>query len=330
MNHNGSQDAPQVSAAPALPIPAMPIVRRVLLYRGRPHLLLESGLRHSLGWRDDRKAGPCFVVVRLNRFGNVTVTERFPLTEQGWASAWRALSGRDTDAAAAIAAELAKHEPGRRAAAALAALDAESLRCLRVTFSGGSGGVPLVKGEAYELRFLSDRIMVCRPRLVDAIVEWPYSDGETVEVTGPGRVSKSPGEQAALILVLGLVGAVLGLLIFGLLGLFLGGLVFALVGALVGGASTKTETIVRIRSADAELYFLQTEKSPDALRIELSEPLRAMGNARAEQAGDSDEPAKLASESISDQLSKLASLLQQDLITRDEFEHLKAKLIAKS
>ena len=33
---------------------------------------------------------------------------------------------------------------------------------------------------------------------------------------------------------------------------------------------------------------------------------------------------------IPDQLSKLASLLQQGMITRDEFEHLKAKLIAKS
>lgn len=31
-----------------------------------------------------------------------------------------------------------------------------------------------------------------------------------------------------------------------------------------------------------------------------------------------------------DQLSKLAALLQQDLITRAEFENLKAKLIAKA
>ena len=37
----------------------------------------------------------------------------------------------------------------------------------------------------------------------------------------------------------------------------------------------------------------------------------------------------MASESIPDQVSRLASLLQQGLITREEFEHLKARLIAQ-
>lgn len=331
VSNNGSQEAPQVSAGPLLSAPAMPSVPREPVYRGRPYLLLEEDVRHSLGWRHDRKAGPSFVVARLSRLGTARVAERFPLTEQGWASAWRALSNRDADAAAAIAAMFAKREAAGRAAAALAALDAESLRCLRrVMYNGGSGVVPLVKGQVYDLRFLSDRIMVCRPRQVDAIVEVPYRDVETVEVDGRGQVSKSPGEQFALILALGLVGAVLGLLLLGLLGLLLGALVFGLVGALMGGAFSKTETILRIRGADAELHFLHTEKGPDPLRIELSEPIRAIGNSRAGQAGDSDQSTEPSSESISDQLSKLASLLHQDLITRDEFDQLKAKLIAKS
>jgi len=331
VSQDGAQQASAAGAFVLPSIPAMPSVPRDNVYRGRPRLLLESGLRHSLGWQDDRKAGPSFVVAWLRPLGSVKVTERFPLTEQGWASAWQALSGLDASAAAAIAARLAEREAGRRAAAALTALDAESLRCLRrVTFNGGSGGMPLAKGHAYDLRFLGDRIVVCAPRSVGAIVEVQYRDVETVEVGGPGQVSKSPGELLALILTLGLVGALLGLLVLGLLGLLLGAVVFGLVGALVGVGSTKIETIVRIRGADAEFYFLHAEKRPDALRIELSEPLRAIGNARAAQAGDSDEPAELASGSISDQLSKLASLLQRGLITRDEFEHLKAKLIAES
>jgi hypothetical protein len=41
-------------------------------------------------------------------------------------------------------------------------------------------------------------------------------------------------------------------------------------------------------------------------------------------------PGQSTSDSLTDQLGKLASLLQQDLITRDEFEHLKAKVIAQS
>src|SRR5262245_34741460 len=313
------------------PIPAMPGVREADLFRGRPYLLLEAGLRHSLGWQDNRRAGPGFVVARLNRLGPPKVTERFPLTEAGWASAWQALSGRDADAAAAIAATLATREASTRADAALSTLDASSLRHLRwVTFSGGYGGVPLARGRIYDMRFLSDQIVVCRPGSADAIVAVPYSDVETVEVGGPGQVSMSPGTVLAVILALGLLGAVLGLIIHRLVGLLLGAIILGFLGALLCAGQTKIETIVRIRASDLELYFLHTATRPDALRVELSEALRAIATSRVERAGDSRETAEPGSGSISDQLSKLASLLQQDLITRDEFEHLKASLIAKS
>lgn len=327
---DGPQEAPRVSAGLLPSVPAMPTVRPADLYPGTPNLLLASGFRHCLGWQDSRKAGPSFVVVRLGRLGQSKVTERFPLTEEGWESAWRALSGLDAGAAAAVAARLADREARRRAAAALAALDAESSRCLRrVTFNGGSGAVPLAKGQAYDVRFLGDRITVCARRSADAIVEVPYRDVEAVEVTGssPG---KSPGELLVLILALGLLGALLGLLVLGLVGLLLGAVVFGLVGAVIGDASGKIETIVRLRGRDAEFYFLNTEIRPDALRIELSEALRAIENARAAQDGDSDEPTGPAPGSIPDQLSKLASLLEQGLITRHEFDHLKAQVIADS
>jgi len=330
VSHNGSQETPQVGADPQPSIPAMPSVPRGELYRGMPFLPLDAGdLRHNLGWQDDRNAGPSFVVVRLSRLGAVKVKERFPLTEQGWVGAWQALSGRDASAAAAVAAALAKREAAGRKSVALAALDAESLACLRrLRYNGGSDGVPLAKGQAYDVRFLGDRLMVLPPGLAEAIVELPYRDIETVEVGGPGRVDKPTGEVLAVTLAVGLLGAVLGLFVLGLLGFLLGALIFGLVGALLGAGAAKTETIVRIRGESAALYFLHTERRPEALRMQLSEPLRAIRVARGEQAGDSDELAKVGSGSISDQLSKLASLLQQDLITRDEFEQLKARLIA--
>src|SRR5260221_13088448 len=129
----------------------MPSVPRDDVYRGRPRLLLESGLRHSLGWQDDRKAGPSFVVARLRPLGSVKVTERFPLTEQGWASAWQALSGLDASAAAAIAARLAEREAGRRAGAAAAAAGGESVRWLRRGdfYRGTRGKAP---GQGHGLR----------------------------------------------------------------------------------------------------------------------------------------------------------------------------------
>jgi len=335
VSHDGSQKVPQASAGLAPSAPEMPSVAPADLYSGTPNLLRASGVRHSLGWQDDRKAGPSFVVVRLSRLDNIKVIERFPLTEQGWATAWRALAALDAEAAVAVGARLARREAGRRGAAALDALDAGSLCCLRyVIFNGGSGTAPLTKGQAYDLRFLSDRIMISPRRSADAIVEVPYRDVETVEVSqsSPGR---SPGELAVLILAVALLGALLGLFILGLVGALFGALVFGSVGAMIGAASGKIETIVRFRGPDAEFYFVIAGKRADALRIELSEPLRAIENARAApvsetQPDDSDGPADLATGSIPDQLTKLASLLQQGLITRDEFERLKAKLIADS
>jgi hypothetical protein len=331
VSQDGSPEAPRASAGLLPSSPAMPNVPPDTLYRGgRPYLLLDSGHGHSLGWQDDRKSGHCFVVVRLTRLDGVKVQQRFPLTEQGWAAAWEALSGLDAGAAAAVAQRLAQLEAGGRAVAAVAALDAESVRCLRsVIFNGGAGEAKLTRGQAYDMRFLADRIMVCLPRSAAAVAEVPYRDVETVEVSGssPG---KSPGELAVLILGLGLLGALLGLVFLGVVGLLLGAVLFGLVGALVGVGSSKTETTVRLRARAGEFYFLLAAKPADAVRIELAEPLRAIENARGEHAPDPADLTDLAPGSIPDQLTKLASLLQQSLITRDEFDDLKAKLIPKS
>ncbi len=97
---------------------------------------------------------------------------------------------------------------------------------------------------------------------------------------------------------------------------------------MIGVSMTKTDTIVYIRGTDADLYFLHHQKRPDALRMELSAPLRAIGSAGAQKPDAPGERADAAPESVPDQLSKLASLLRQGLITREEFEQLKARLIA--
>ena len=329
VSHDGPEDAHPISAGLLPATPAMPSVPSSELHSGSPFLLLEYSSRNNLGWENSRKAGPRFVIARTSRFGRINVAEGFPMTEQGWASAWRALSDLDAGAAAAAATTLEKRAARVQAAAALAALDAESLCSLRlVPFNGGSGDVPLSKGQFYDLRFLGDRILVSAPRSPDPLVEMGYEDVETVEISGssPGR---SAGEVIALTLALTLLGALLGLLLLGLVGLLLGAVIFGMVGAMVASASSQNETIIRIRGSDSELYFRHTAKRPDALRIELSEPLLAIENARPGQPGDAGERAVAASGSIPDQLSKLASLLREGLITRDECDGLKTELITK-
>jgi len=195
-----------------------------------------------------------------------------------------------------------------------------------MTYSGGSGEAPLTPGQAYDLRFLADRLKVSLSAFAVDVAELPYHDVETVEVSGSGR-SRSSSERAAWISALALAGALLGLLLLGLLGCLLGVLLFGSIGALVMASSGKT--ILRLGDRDAEFFFSTTKKTPDALRIELSRPLQAITGARAAGQPGSGELAAQVSGSIPDQLSKLASLLADGVLSREEFEHVKAKVIAQ-
>jgi hypothetical protein len=277
------------------------------LYRGSPYLLVQFGQRYTIGWQDARKDGPCFVIARISRLDTTKVVDRFPMTEAGWAKAWRGLVRLDADAARAAAARLAALAAAHRARTELSQLNAASLSYLPgVLFLGGyAPAAELAVGTRYDLRFLDDRLAVLLPGRVDALFEVPYRDIEMVDTGGPGLVKKwSPGEQAGLALVLGLPGALLGI------------------------SETKMQTIVRINTVDRELFFLNTQKLADALRIELSVPLKAIRDARAAASADQSETA--APESITDQLTRLASMLEAGLLTREEFDHLKAQLIAQS
>jgi hypothetical protein len=326
--NNGPHEAPRASAGQLASVPPVPSVPSHQLYRGTPFLLLE-GPRHSIGWQDARKAGPGFVVTIRRPVATIKVLQRFPLSEQGWADAWQLLSRIDASAASAVEARLAELEARRRAAEALAALTTQSLCYLRsVTYDGGSGSGPLAKGQRYDLRFQDDRILVCTENSAHAFIELPYADVENVEVSG------TASQQASVILGwisgLGLLGAFLGYLILRLPGLLLGAVVLGLVGGLIAALTSKNESIIRVRGRGAEFQFLHTSKGADEVRRAMSEPLMAIRKANAARAEGPNEPGGPTSDSVADQLGKLASLLQQGLITRDEFEHLKAKLIATS
>lgn len=322
-DHDGALAKSPASAT----MPPMPEVPGHTLYSGGlPYLLAESGVRHGIGWQKHRKSGPSFVVVRMKRTGGVEVTDRFPLTEDGWASAWRTLSGLDAHAANVAAAKLARLAVISDAAAALRELDRRSLGSVHyVRYNGGSGDAVLDKAGTYDVHFLADKIMVCPNRSSRAVIEIAYTDVENVEISGGDRAG-SPGTPAALALILALLGGVLGLLIFALVrwhwgvGLVLGAALFGLIGVAIGSAGDKIETSIRIRGRNAELYFLDPHKRPDAVRIALSEPLRIIDAIQQPR----------SRESLPDQLTKLASLLQRELISRDEYDRLKADVIARA
>jgi hypothetical protein len=259
-------------------------------------------------WSDTRKDGPCFVVARISVMDTIKVLERFPFTEDGWAQAWAALVRLDEGAAGAVRDRLAASKARGPADAGLAQLDAATVSYLpQVAFLGGyAHGTELAVGKTYDLRFLDNRLAVFPCRLVDVLVESSYSDVEAVEIGGPGLIKSGGGFIGGGV---GLAGAAEGMAI----------------AAALNALTTRTsiKTVLRIQAASCELFFLHTKLTPEQLRIQLSRPLGAIRAAQA-VAQQAPHPSPIG------ELAKLASMLESGLLTRQEFDLLKAKLLTDS
>lgn len=85
---------PQAAQTPPIPaeIPAMPDITPSEELADTPHPLVD-GLSPTIGWqfRPQRKGGPAFMIIRRSALGSLKAVETFPLTEDGWASAWQSL-----------------------------------------------------------------------------------------------------------------------------------------------------------------------------------------------------------------------------------------------
>lgn len=174
-----------------------------------------------------------------------------------------------------------------------------------VVFVGGYlGDGQLTAGALYELRFLEDELVVYPEGSLVPLTAMSYAQVQAVDVAGPGWARKwSPSQQAMLAMA------------------------FGVTGALVAYGSARIKTFIRIQTADSELFFLHTKLLPEDLRIELSRGLGAVREA-ARQTGGTFAGSPPGSGSLVDELSKLAAMLNDGLLTREEFDQLKGRLIA--
>jgi hypothetical protein len=293
--------------------PPAPLIEPEEMWSSTP-FLLSSGGKHSLGWQcwPEQEGGPSYVVAQLPAFGSSKILERYPLTEDGWAAAWHALETRDPPAAARVrkaAARRQTDDPRRQLEAARRDLDGRTQHCLPVTLLGGYlPGAALAAGTAYDLRFLQGSVAIYEPYQVTLLGKISFAEIEDVEIGGPGLVKSGPGITGG---GFGLVGAAEGVA----------------AAALLSALTTRTTitTIMRVQATRAELFLLHTKKGPQELRVELSPALGAIRQARA-TSQQSPEPAGQATPL--DDLARLVSLLDRGLLTRAEFDQLKAKLIS--
>jgi hypothetical protein len=212
----------------------------------------------------------------------------------------------------------------------LIALDVESLAPVHgVTLLGGyAPDADMLVGHQYDIRFREERLAIHEHRRPGLILELPYASIEAVDIGGPGLVTSRgmlTGRRFAAIVALeGLATA-------------------AVLSSLT--IRTTIKTVIRVQSADAELFLLYTEQTPQDLRIYLSRPLAEFRAAReaaareaaAREAAASPPPGPAAAPPPGaasgaaqvENLARLAAMLEAGLLTRAEFDTLKANLLRR-
>jgi hypothetical protein len=313
MTQSSGSDGPRAAAWDA---PTMPVVAPDELWIGSPFALVD-GDRFTIGWQNwpDDKGGPAFVTIRRTSLGSLKVAERFPFTPDGWAAAWHALVRLDSGTAEHAARVLAQRVGPASSQDERKELDAQTLAYLpRMTFLGGYvAGADLAVRSAYGVRFMQDRVAVFTVGALRPLAVLSYPAIQDVEVGGPGLVRTGGGFVGGGV---GTIAAAEGMTIA------------AVLNALT--TRTRIKTVLRIQAGASEVFFLNTETEPEQLRIQLS---RALGAIREiHSANTSSSPARTPSGVVSlvDELSRLSSLLENGLLTREEFDTLKAQLMAGS
>ena len=259
------------------------------------------------------------MILRRTGLGSLKVTESFPLTEDGWARAWQSLVTQNPAAAPQVLAALQVREAdaARLRSPALESgglleLDARSIASLRnlVYLGGYVPESPITAGQRCDVRFGEDRLLVFASHRADVLAEIPYSQVEDVEIGGPGLVRSGGGFSGG---GFGLGGAIEGMAI----------------AAVLNAMTTRTSitTIMRIQGTGCELFLLDSRLTPDRLRIEMSRTLGVIRAARADEAARPSPEARTVSPSPVEELAKLADMLEKGLLTREEFDLMKAKII---
>jgi hypothetical protein len=118
--------------ADGIVVPAIPVIAESERHGGVPYPLLD-GISPTIGWqfRPTGKGGPGFVIIKRRLIGTFKVVEGFPLTEDGWARAWRSFMSLNPDDVPRVlatlqarrGAQLARHD---EAISAVSAGDGEA------------------------------------------------------------------------------------------------------------------------------------------------------------------------------------------------------------
>lgn len=226
------------------------------------------------------------------------VVQTFPLTESGWTEAFEAFANLEPEAAEQTLSRARSEVFGelwhQRVAGALGLMPGS-------LFLGGHG-VALNPGLAFDLLFDQDGLVVAKD--FAPMVQIPYREIERLDISGRGEVKSGGGFIGG---GFGLEGAVTGIAIAALLN--------------AATTSSRMETVLQLEASNAEAFFHYGRATPERLRIELS---AVFGRIRRQTAPPTQKESEVG---IADQLSKLADLRREGMLSDEEFDAAKRRLI---
>ncbi len=137
------------------------------------------------------------------------------------------------------------------------------------------------------------------------IIDIPFEEINEVEISGPGTVVTDAGMSGGG---------------FGLEGFIKG----AAAAALINAVTTRktTNTFMRIMTATGEIYIHTSEIEPDALKIKFSPVFVYLKNKANQQF-------KIAGSSIAEEIERLQKLFKDGILTQEEFDAAKKKVISR-
>ena len=169
----------------------------------------------------------------------------------------------------------------------------------------GGSGYPLSQGQEISFGINTSSIIIIKINDSLDVIDIPFEEINEVEVSGPGTVATDAGMSGGG---------------FGLEGFIQG----AAAAALINAATTRktTNTFMRIMTATGEIYIHTSEIEPDALKIKFSPVFVYLKNKANQQF-------KIAGSSIAEEIERLQKLFKDGILTQEEFDAAKKKVIAR-
>ena len=167
----------------------------------------------------------------------------------------------------------------------------------------GGSGYPLSQGQQVNFGINESSIIIIKIKDTMDVLEIPFEEVSEVEISGPGTVATNAG----------IVGGG-----FGLEGFIKG----AVAAAIINAATTRktTNTFIRVMTATGEIYIHTSEIDPDALKIKMSPVFVYLKN-------KSNQQLRISSSSISEEIERLQKLLQDGILSQEELDAAKKKVL---